>query len=66
MNALYKKSKAHDHSGKVPIENVNTIDESRSKVARTSLRVFGCDLSPIEMAIENTVSSDFWSTAVDC
>ena len=41
------------------IENVNTIDERRSKTVRN--RVLDCHLSPEwrQMAIENTVSIDF-------
>ena len=41
------------------MENVNTIDERRSKIVRNS--VFDCYLSPEwrQMAIKNTVSSDF-------
>ena len=32
------------------------------------IRVFDCHLLPdwLQMAIKNTVSSDFWSTFVDC
>ena len=42
------------------IENVNTIDERRSKIVKN--RVFDCHLSPgwRQMAIENTTSSDFF------
>ena len=42
-----------------------TIDEYRSKIARNS--VFDCHLSPVgrQMAIENSVSNDFWSTCID-
>ena len=46
--------------------NVNTIDEFGSKKARNS--VIDSHLSPNwrQMAIENTVSSDFGSARVDC
>ena len=43
----------------IKIENVNTIDERRSKIVRD--RVFDYHMSPDcqQMAIENTVYSDF-------
>ena len=49
----------HEHTGQAAIENVNTIDERRSKLVRN--RVFDCHLSPVwrQMAIKSTVSSDF-------
>ena len=48
------------------MENVNTIDERRSKIVRN--RVFNCHLLPDwrQMAIQNTVSSDLCSTFIDC
>ena len=52
------------HTGLVAIENVNTIDERRSKNARNI--VFDCHLSPDYDKYQNTVSSDFWSAVVDC
>ena len=44
----------------ITIENVNTINKHRSKIVRN--RVFDCHLSPVwrQMAIENTVTSDFF------
>ena len=47
------------HNGLATIENAYTIDESRSENVRNV--VFGCHLSPNwrQMAIENTVSSEF-------
>ena len=47
------------NTGLAAIENVNTNDERRSKIVRN--RVFDCLLSPDwrQMAMENTVSSDF-------
>ena len=49
------------HTGSEAIENFNIIGERRSKIVRN--RVFDCYLSPDwrQMAIKNTVSSDFWS-----
>ena len=46
------------------IENINTIDEHRSKIIRN--RVFDCCLSSDwrQMAIENTVSSDLHTSKV--
>ena len=48
------------------IENVNTIDESGSRIARN--RAFDCRLSLDwrQMAIKNTVSSDLVSAFIDC
>ena len=47
------------HTRRAYIENVNIIDERRSKIVRN--RVFDCLLSPDwrQMAIENAISSDF-------
>ena len=47
------------HTWKAEIENVNTIDERRSKSLETEF--FDCHLSHDwrQMAMENTVSSDF-------
>ena len=48
------------------IDNTNTIEERRLKMNRNS--VFYCHLLPFwqQMAIENTVSIDFWSMFVNC
>ena len=48
-----------NYTRQAAIENVNTIDAVRSKIVRN--RVFDCHLSPDwrQMAIDNTVSSDF-------
>ena len=48
------------NTGLTAIENVNTLNEHRSKIIRN--RVFDCHLSPDwrQKAIENTVSSDFY------
>ena len=57
--ALRKIRTALNTPGRMAIENVNTIDERRPKIVRN--RVFDC-----QMAIENTVSIEFWSEFVDC
>ena len=53
------------HAVQAAIENVNTIGERSSKIVRN--RVFDCQLSPDlrQMAIDNTVYSDFLSEFVD-
>ena len=53
---MYPACKEFRHVGKITLDrrnkNVNTIDNCRSKIVRN--RVFDC-----QMAMENTVSSDF-------
>ena len=47
------------HTGYAAIENVNIVDERNTKIVRNV--VFNCHLSPNwqQMAIKNTVFSDF-------
>ena len=54
------------HIGSVAIENFNIIGKRRSKLVRN--RVFDCYLAHDwrQMAIKNTVSSNFWSTFIGC
>ena len=51
-------------TGRRQLKTLLTIDERGSKIDRNS--VFDCHLSPDwrQMAIENSVSNDFWSTFV--
>ena len=58
MNESKAGSLMH-YTGKVAIENVDTIDKRRSKIVRN--RVFDCHLSPNwrQMAIENTILANF-------
>ena len=51
------------HPGYLAIKKINTINKHRSKIVRN--RVFDYHLSP-DLAIENTVSSDFLSVFIDC
>ena len=54
------------HTGYATIKNINTINKHKSKIARN--RVFDCHLWPNwrQMAIKNTVSSNFLSAFVGC
>ena len=59
MHGMKINTKSFYSTRKGAIENVNNIDERRSKIVRN--RVFDCHLSPNwrQMTIKNTVSSDF-------
>ena len=54
-----------DHTGKAAMENALNNRQTWTKITRNS--VFACHLSPVgqQMAIENTVSNNLWSTFVD-
>ena len=62
--SLHEKTLSHRVGGNR--KRLYTIEERRSKIAIK--RVFDCHLSPHwrQMAIENTVSIEFWSAFVDC
>ena len=53
-------------TGYVAIENVNAINEFRSKSLETEFLIAFCRPTGDKLHLKNTVSSEFWSMFVDC